>query len=169
MEVDVDRTTLVIVVAGCVTVVTEVRVARLVIVIRFPEIVWVAVEVAKEVERMVDVAGLRVVPGRPELVLLTVAHSVGPGKLIVDVFVKDVIVVLTVIVVVPSARASKPLGKRRAPEDGAHVIVVFLVEVSVEVVDCKTVLAFAVVVLTTKAPERETELVLLTPFSVLVT
>ena len=46
MEVDVDWTTLVIVVAGCVTVVTEVRVARLVIVIRFPEIVWVAVEVA---------------------------------------------------------------------------------------------------------------------------
>lgn len=92
-------------------------------------------EVAKEVERIVDVAGLRVVAGRPELVLVSVTQYVDPGKLMVDVFVKEVVVESTVRVVVPAARASRPLRKRRAPEDGAQVIVVFFVEICVDVVD----------------------------------
>lgn len=93
-------------------------------------------EVANEVERRVEVAGLRVVAGRPELVLVTMTQYVDPGKLMVDVFVKEVVVESTVRVVVPAARASRPLRKRRAPpEDGAQVMVVFFVEIWVDVVD----------------------------------
>ena len=49
-------------------------------------------DVAKEVDRIVEVAALSVVAGRPALVLVSVAQTVGPGRNTVEVFVKDVIV-----------------------------------------------------------------------------
>ena len=56
----------------------------------------------------------------------------------------------------------------RAPPEGAHVIVVFFVEIWVEVVEKTVVLGLGVTVLSTRAPESEIVLVLLTPFCVFV-
>lgn len=75
---------------------------------------------------------------------------------------------MTVNVVVPAARASSPLRNMRAPPEGAHVIVVFFVEIWVEVVEKTVVLGLGVTVLSTRAPESEIVLVLLTPFCVFV-
>jgi hypothetical protein len=51
-----------------------------------------AVDIVKDVDKTVEVAGLRVVAGRPALVLVTVAQTVDPGRNTVDVLVKDVMV-----------------------------------------------------------------------------
>jgi hypothetical protein len=86
----------------------------------------------------------------------------------VEVLVIDVIVWLTVNVVVPAARTSSPLRNIRAPPEGAQVTVVFFVVICVEVADNTVVLGLGVTVLTTRAPESEIVLVLLTPFCVFV-
>jgi hypothetical protein len=86
----------------------------------------------------------------------------------VEVLVIDVMVWLTVKVVVPAARASSPLRNMRAPPEGAQVTVVFFVVICVDVVDRTVVLGLGVTVLTTRAPESEIVLVLLTPFCVFV-
>jgi hypothetical protein len=57
----------------------------------------------------------------------------------------------------------------RAPLEGAQVTVVFFVDICVEVVENKVVLGLGVTVLTTRAPESEIVLVVVTPFRVLVT
>jgi hypothetical protein len=75
---------------------------------------------------------------------------------------------LTVKVVVPAARASSPLRNMRAPPEGAQVTVVFFVVICVDVVDRTVVLGLGVIVLTTRAPESEIVLALLTPFCVFV-
>lgn len=90
-------------------------------------------EVAKEVDKTVEVEVFSVVAGRPALVLVAVTQDVWPGKVKIDVLVNCVMVELTVIVVVPAARASRPLRKNRAAGEGAQVIVVFLVVVWTEV------------------------------------
>jgi hypothetical protein len=61
METEVERMVLVRVLAGWVIVVASFLVARLVIVWTSPRIVEKAVDVAKEVDRIVEVAGLSVV------------------------------------------------------------------------------------------------------------
>jgi hypothetical protein len=60
-ETEVERMVLVRVLAGWVIVVASFLVARLVIVVTWPGIVEKAVDVAKEVDRIVEVAGLSVV------------------------------------------------------------------------------------------------------------
>jgi hypothetical protein len=167
-ETEVERTMLVNVLAGSLIVVASFFVTRLVIVWTSPGTVEKAVDVAKDVDRIVEVAGLRVVACRPALVLVIVAQTVEPGRNTVEVLVKDVMVWFTVSVVVPAARASSPLRSMRAPLEGAQVTVVFFVEVWVDVVEKTVVLGLGVTVLSTRAPESEIVLVLLTPFFVLV-
>jgi hypothetical protein len=167
-ETEVERMVLMRVLAGWVIVVASFLVATLVIVVTWPRTVEKAVDVAKDVDRIVEVAGLRVVAWRPALVLVIVANTVGPGRNTVEVLVMDVMVWLTVNVVVPAARASSPLRNMRAPPEGAQVTVVFFVVTCVEVVDTTVVIGFGVTVLTTRAPESEITLVLLTPFCVFV-
>jgi len=125
--------------------------------------------VAREVETTVEVEAFSVVAGRPALVLVAVTQDVWPGSVNTAVFVNVVIVALTVMVVVPAARASRPLRKNRAAGVGAQVIVVFLVVVCVEVYENVLVYALAVVVFNTKLPDKEMVLVVLKPFCVLVT
>jgi hypothetical protein len=72
-ETEVERMVLVRVLAGWVIVVASFLVARLVIVVTWPGIVEKAVDVAKEVDRIVEVAGLSVVAWRPTPVLVIVA------------------------------------------------------------------------------------------------
>ena len=127
--VEVDWMRLVMVLAGWLTVVISVLSARFVMVTTLPVTVEKSREVVNEVDRIVDVAGFKVVAGRPALVLTTVTQAVGPVSEVLEVFVKDVIVELRVRVVVPAARASRPLRKRRAAEVGAQVMVVFFVEI----------------------------------------
>lgn len=128
-----------------------------------------AVEVAYEVDRIEEVAALRVVAPRPGLVLVMVVQEVDPGIDIVEVLVNEIMVSLIVMVVVPAARASRPLRKNRAARVAAQVIVDFFVVVCVDVVESVAVRALAVLVLTTRAPDREMVLLLVTPFCVLVT
>lgn len=128
-DTDVDVTNLVRVLPGCETVAVENLVARLVTVATLPDCVISWTELAKEVDKTVEVEAFSVVAGRPALVLVAVTQDVWPGRVKVDVFVNCVIVALTVIVVVPAARASRPLRKKRAAGEGAQVIVVFLVVV----------------------------------------
>lgn len=125
-------------------------------------------EVAYEVDRTVEVAALRDVAPRPVLVLVMVAQEVDPGIDTVDVLVNEVMVALIVMVVVPAARASRPLRKNRAARVGAQVIVDFFVVVCVDVVESVAVCALAVLVSITRAPDREIVLLLVTPFCVLV-
>jgi len=115
------------------------------------------------------VEAFSVVAARPALVLVAVTQDVWPGRVKTAVLVNVVIVALTVMVVVPAARASRPLRKKRAAGVGAHVIVVFLVVVCVEVYEKVLVCPLAVVVFNTRFPEREIVLVVLEPFWVLVT
>ena len=86
-------------------------------------------EAAKEVDKTVEVEAFSVVAGRPALVLVPVTQDVWPGRVKTAVLVNCVTVELIVIVVVPAARASRPLRKKRAAGEGAQVIVVFLVVV----------------------------------------
>jgi hypothetical protein len=159
---------LVRVLAGSLIVVAWFFVMRLVIVWTSPGTVEKVVDVANDVDNTVEVAGLSVVAARPALVLVIVAKTVEPGRNTVDVLVKDVMVWLTVNVVVPAARASSPLRNMRAPPEGAQVTVVFLVEICVDVVDRTVVLGLGVTVFSTRAPDSEIVLVLLTPFCVFV-
>jgi hypothetical protein len=128
-DTDVDVTNLVTVLAGWDTVAVENFVATLVTVSTLPACVTSWTEVAKDVDRTVEVDAFRVVAGRPELVLVAVTQVVCPGRVKTAVLVNCVIVALIVIVVVPAARASRPLRKKRAAGEGAQVIVVFLVVV----------------------------------------
>jgi hypothetical protein len=91
-ETEVERTMLVNVLAGSLIVVASFFVTRLVIVWTSPGTVEKAVDVAKDVDRIVEVAGLRVVACRPALVLVIVAQTVEPGRNTVEVLVKDVMV-----------------------------------------------------------------------------
>jgi hypothetical protein len=91
-ETEVERTMLVNVLAGSLIVVASFFVTRLVIVWTPPGTVEKAVDVAKDVDRIVEVAGLRVVACRPALVLVIVAQTVEPGRNTVEVLVKDVMV-----------------------------------------------------------------------------
>jgi hypothetical protein len=91
-ETEVERTMLVNVLAGSLIVVASFFVTRLVIVWTPPGTVEKAVDVAKDVDRIVEVAGLRVVACRPALVLVIVAQTVEPGRNKVEVLVKDVMV-----------------------------------------------------------------------------
>lgn len=130
---DEDVMNLVTVLAGCETVVVANLVAGLVTVATFPGWVTSLTEAAKEVDKTVEVEAFSVVAGCPALVLVDVTQDVCPGKVKIDVLVNCVTVELIVIVVVPAARASRPLRKKRAAGEGAQVIVVFLVVVCVEV------------------------------------
>jgi hypothetical protein len=118
-------------------------------------------EVAKEVDNTVEVEAFSVVAGRPALVLVAVTQDVWPGRVKTAVLVNCVIVELIVTVVVPAARASRPLRKKRAAGEGAQVIVVFLVVVWIEVYEKVLVCAFAVVVFSIRLPDREMVLVVL--------
>jgi hypothetical protein len=143
-------------------------VATLVTVATLPDSVTRTTELANEVERTVEVAALSVVAWRPALALVIVSQEVEPGSKTVEVLVKLVMVALTVRVVVPAARASRPRRKKRAAGVGAQVIVVFFVVTWVDVDKIVLVCALAVVVLTTRTPDSEIVLVVLTPFWVLV-
>ena len=166
---DVDVMNLVTVLAGSETVAVENFVATLVTVATLPGCVTSLTEVAKEVDKTVEVEAFSVVAGRPALVLVAVTQDVWPGRVKTAVLVNCVIVELIVTVVVPAARASRPLRKKRAAGEGAQVIVVFLVVVWTEVYENVLVCAFAVVVFSIRLPDREMVLVVLKPFCVLVT
>lgn len=168
-ETDKDVTSLVTVLAGWERVAVENFVATFVTVAMLPDCVTSWTELAKDVDKTVEVEAFSVVPGRPALVLVAVTQNVEPGNVKVDVLVNCVIVALIVIVVVPAARASRPLRKKRAAGVGAQVIVVFLVVVWVEVYKAVLVCALAVVVFKTRLPDREMVLVVLKPFCVFVT
>jgi hypothetical protein len=129
IDTDVDVMNLVRVLTGCERVAVENLVARLVTVATLPGCVTSWTELAKEVDKTVEVDAFSVVAGWPALVLVAVTQDVWPGRVKVAVLVNSVIVALTVIVVVPAARASRPLRKKRAAGEGAQVIVVFLVVV----------------------------------------
>jgi len=104
-DTEEDVTTFVTVLAGWETIVVENFVARLVTMATLPDCVTSWTEVAKEVDRTVEVEAFSVVAGRPALVLVAVTQVVWPGRVKTDVLVNCVTVELTVIVVVPAARA----------------------------------------------------------------
>ena len=106
-----DVTILVTVLAGWVKTVVANFVARLVVVATLPDCVTSWTEVAKEVDKTVEVETFSVVAGRPALVLVAVTQVVWPGRVNTDVLVNCVTVELTVIVVVPAARAWRALRK----------------------------------------------------------
>ena len=168
IDTDVDVTNLVRVLAACETVAVENLVARLVTIAMLPDCVTSLTEEAKEVDKTVEVEAFSVVPGRPALVLVAVTQDVCPGRVKIAVLVNCVTVELTVIVVVPAARASRPLRKKRAAGEGAQVMVDFFVVVWIEVYETVLVCGLAVVVFSIKLPDREMVLVMLEPFCVLV-
>jgi hypothetical protein len=118
---------LVEVLAGWETSVVENLVEMNVTVAMLPGCVTRATDSTYEVVSTVEVAALRVVAWPPALVLVIVSQDVEPGSEIVDVFVKLMMVALIVRVVVPAARASRPLRKNRAAGVGAQVMVDFFV------------------------------------------